>query len=970
MEPAEYAYSKSKNTNHSDFSIPNDDLIRYWTLQENELDLLTQIRGQENKQYFAFQICHLKKVGAFLRAEETPNHRVLIWINKQLGFPAEFAWASSMRGATKHDYRKVILEHLHWKEFEEEEKTILSNWITSRVKCGDSRSEMISNAPFELFKLKIVRPSRSELDRFVSTEILNAEDQLFEMVARAIPKRAAKDILSLIAPKSSDDTARFFSWIEPPIDARADYIVAWLHREAEYRNIGVGKIDLSHFLSRKRIEELSLSARKYSQWELCRFSEPKRLTLLACFLVDSYAKLLDSIIEMHDKFMTIFYRKSMRSLEKKLTVSRKKSQKYRKIILSAARLVAEHQGEDLLVARAKIDISALKNAIEEVEKFEVLEEVGANKEYSNRSGKFKQYFRLFLWLDFQAAPGHENIKTAIEYARSLSGIKKSWLPEDCPHDFIPNINLKSMTNQAGKIKRTLWEVHLAFEIQTRLRARDLFLSAAKRHNNFWDAIKPPSAGDTNEVFIDFKTAMDRLKNEHATEFQTLKATFKSNPFVYLQDKIFKVRKEPSRRPAKSGKLSLKEIIVSELGKQRIESVLSEIDKYTGFSGVFTHHGSGECLSPERRHVLHASLVAHATNLGIMGMASATEGITADMISDLSKAYLTPDNLRAAQKKVIDFQSTLQSGNVWGDGTFSSSDGQRFALQGSSLIADYHPRYFGSNQKGFSVYTHVSDRYTVFHSQAISCLQREWVAVLDGLLRNDTSIQPRFHTTDTHGYTDHMFALCWLLGFTFAPRIKDVAATQIYRLKGDEYGDFDKVFFETPIRFELIAEQWQLILNLTAALRGQLIEAHTVCTKLSANTSDRFSQALMELGRLVKTIFVLRYLHDSDLRGAIQLQLNKGESRHELARNVCFANRGEFRSGDLDELMNKTTCLAFVCNAIVTWNTLEIGEILEQLRVRGKTWDEMEASQVSPLLHEHIIRTGTYKFENLPSEVQA
>lgn len=69
-------------------------------------------------------------------------------------------------------------------------------------------------------------------------------------------------------------------------------------------------------------------------------------------------------------------------------------------------------------------------------------------------------------------------------------------------------------------------------------------------------------------------------------------------------------------------------------------------------------------------------------------------------------------------------------------------------------------------------------------------------------------------------------------------------------------------------------------------------------------------------------------------------------------------------------MNKTTCLAFVCNAIVTWNTLEIGQILELLRVRGRAFDEMEVSQVSPLLHDHIIRTGTYKFENLPVEVQS
>jgi TnpA family transposase len=948
MDATESSERKRNRSRNSHSSIPNDDLVRFWTLQENDFDLLMQLRGPENKQYFAFQICYVRKYGSFLRREEFPHPRVLIWINKQLGFPAELAWSTSIRGATKHEYRQQILNHLQWKEFGDAEKIALIEWITEQVKCGNSRSEILASAPIELQRRQVVRPSRSELEKFVATEILNADEYLFEKVSKAIPKCSALKIMALVSNSDDKEQTSFFSWKEPPLEARAVHILARLHRETAYRNLGVAEIDLSDILSKKRIEEFALSAKKYSNWELGRFAPEKRLTLLACYVVDSYAHLLDVIVEMHDKFMTGFQRRSGRALENKLMKARKKSRKCRKIILSAARVIAENHGDRLIEARSLMDIPALKTAIAEVEGFETLEEVGTHKEYSNRSSKFKQYFSLFLWLDFQATPGHERLKTAIEYARSLDGIKRIWLPEDCPQDFIPQHSLKSIRNESGKIRRTLWEIYLAFEIQTRLRARDLFLVFARRHNNFWDAIKPSPSGTHPDESGDFKTAMDTLRREYAIEFQLFKGSLDSNSFVYLEQGRLRARKEDPRRNARRGKLSLKEIIISELGKQRIENVLRNIDKYTGFSSSFKHHASGECLPAEKRYVLHAALVAHATNLGIIGMASATEGITADMISDLSKSYLIPDNLRAAQKKVIDFQSSLQSGDAWGDGTFSSSDGQRFVLQGSSIIADYYPRYFGYNKKGFSVYTHVSDRFTVFHSQAISCAQREWVAVLDGLLRNDTSIQPRFHTTDTHGYTDHMFALCWLLGFTFAPRIKDVASTRLYRLAAGDNGNLNKVFEQTPIRFELISEHWQLILNLITAMRSQLIDAHTVCTKLSANTSDRFSQALMELGKLVKTIFVLRFFRDSDLRGAIQLQLNKGESRHELARNICFANRGEFRTGDLDELMNKTTCLAFVCNSIVTWNTLEIGHILEKLRVRGKTWEEMEVSQVTLL----------------------
>jgi TnpA family transposase len=56
------------------------------------------------------------------------------------------------------------------------------------------------------------------------------------------------------------------------------------------------------------------------------------------------------------------------------------------------------------------------------------------------------------------------------------------------------------------------------------------------------------------------------------------------------------------------------------------------------------------------------------------------------------------------------------------------------------------------------------------------------------------------------------------------------------------------------------------------------------------------------GRIVKSIYILRYIQDEKLRRAVQLQLNRGEARHTLARWLFFANRGEFRDGDLNEIM--------------------------------------------------------------------
>src|SRR5437764_1461456 len=82
-----------------------------------------------------------------------------------------------------------------------------------------------------------------------------------------------------------------------------------------------------------------------------------------------------------------------------------------------------------------------------------------------------------------------------------------------------------------------------------------------------------------------------------------------------------------------------------------------------------------------------------------------------------------------------------------------------------------------------------------------------------------------------------------------------------------------------------------------------------------------------LGRVVKTIYILHDLHEEDVRRRVQLQLNRGESRHDLARWLFFANQEEFRTGDYEELMNKSGCLILLSNAVLVWNTVRMGEVV-------------------------------------------
>lgn len=70
---------------------------------------------------------------------------------------------------------------------------------------------------------------------------------------------------------------------------------------------------------------------------------------------------------------------------------------------------------------------------------------------------------------------------------------------------------------------------------------------------------------------------------------------------------------------------------------------------------------------------------------------------------------------------------------------------------------------------------------------ISASDRESTYVIDGLMHNDV-VKSDIHSTDNHGYTEAVFALTHLLGFSFAPRIKGIGKQTLYIFKPKTQAD--------------------------------------------------------------------------------------------------------------------------------------------------------------------------------------
>jgi TnpA family transposase len=191
-------------------------------------------------------------------------------------------------------------------------------------------------------------------------------------------------------------------------------------------------------------------------------------------------------------------------------------------------------------------------------------------------------------------------------------------------------------------------------------------------------------------------------------------------------------------------------------------------------------------------------------------------------------------LKTANAQIIEHQHRLPFAVIWGDSRLSSSDGKRFAAPPGTLIGYY--------DRAVSVYSHLSDRLGVYGTLVISCAPREATYVLTSILDNDTSIDPEVHTTDTHGFTEALWGLCYWLGIDFMPRLKDLADQRLWQVHNCQIPDSLAGRFAGNADVVAIIEQWDQLVRIAASLKARTAPAHVVLQRLTASgPSDRVAR---------------------------------------------------------------------------------------------------------------------------------
>lgn len=960
-------------------------LVTDWTLTLEDMFEVEKCRGESNRRWFAVQLCYLRNEGKFLDHFEDFPLKIINFISLQLGLVPVLLMTEPGREATISGYHSRLQNYLGVQDLSDQIEAHLRNLLKQVAVSGKTEKEMSDAAQFYLRERKVLLPPQKFFTKLIRESLLFARADVFTEVADLLSDEIGTELEDLL--EVENNRSRLFDLKEYPPKANSRAVLKYLEKYHFVNALTKNKIDLSS-INPQVIKNLAGVCKRYNVWQLKRFSPCKKRALLACFISETEKILLDYLVEMHDQFLIEMVRHAKHSFEEKTKKAKRRVKGGVAVLTDAmTHLLTEAKTENdgtivltpleshqvLTEFFLKFGKSDLTEAVETCREWQKIEDQGFLQEIRNYFTDLGKYFYKFAELPFEAVAGSEYLLVAIEIVRQLKNGKLKEIPDTAIIKFVPPTWRKGLYLHTGKTRQTidrrLWLTALALSLRDALRAGTLYLPDSRRYVSFWNLVYQEDEWHKERdnsyqmLSLEQNTAnlFTSLKQEFREVYENFAETLPTNKFVALEDGKLKLKRTDALPiPEKTKKL--RKVFESTMPRIRIEDLLQTVNFLTDFAQELRPPPGIRESATHIKNTKLATLIAHGTNLGISTMGNSTEAVTVEMLQNVSRHYLNETTLKAANARLVNYHHGLSLSNIWGDGTTSSSDGQRFGVQASSLIASYYPRYFGYYDKALTIYTHTSDQHSVFSTQVISCQPREALYVLDGLLENDTDLQPSEHYTDTHGFTFQLFGLCYLLGFSFMPRLKDLADQQLYKIsKTENYGDLNALFRQT-IDWQLIEEQYDQLVKIAASLKNKTAPAHTVLQRLiNATPADHISKALTQLGRIVKTIFILKYLSDEKLRRKVQKQLNRGEQRHGLAKWLFFANHGEFRTGDYEEIMNKASCLSILSNAALIWNTIEIGKIIDQLRLGGAEINDENIAGISPLLFRHIIPNGTYHF---------
>lgn len=950
-------------------SIPNDmiehDVEMYYTFTSQDIDFINKHRRDYNRLGIAVQLAVLRYPGwTLLQIKDVPKH-IITYIAKQIGVSPQEYSKYAQRVATRNEHLEELRQYYGYQNLSLQEYRRIVQYTLQQALENGNTEYLIRATIQELRKRKVILPAMTTIERIVWEARQRAEERIFKSVVSPLSdtQKQQLDALLKVSPVYNKTT---LAWLrEVPGQSSPEAFLKVIQRLQVIRNLKL-QVDVKK-IHPNRLLQLSRLGSKYESRSFRRFKENKKFALLVLHLFHLSQDLVDHAFEIHDRQITLLLSKGRKAQEEIQKLNGKAVNE--KVIhfadLGSALIQAREQGLNPYVALESImPWEDFVNSIEEAKQLSRPIDYDYLDLLRSRFTYLRKYTPTLLdALEFTSTKSGKPLLQAIDTIKDMNRNGKRKIPEGAPLDFVPNRWHKHVYDDEGNIDRHYYEMAVLTELRNLVRSGNVSIIGSRQHQNFDDYLVPKEQWE-----------QDRYQNRlavpsSAEEYLTERMGSLHQRLEWITDNITElegVNFENGRLHIQRLEKNVPDIareysssLYKLLPRIKLTDLLMEVASWTGFEKQFLHASTLHPPKEEEKPAIIAAIMAMGTNIGLTKMAEATQGVTYRQMFTAQQWRLYEDSMNKAQATLVNFQHQLSLPSYWGDGTTSSSDGMRIQVGVSSLHADANPHY--GTGKGATIYRFVSDQFSSFYTKVINTNARDAVHVIDGLLHHETDLQIEEHYTDTAGYTDQVFGLTNLLGFRFAPRLRDLADSKLYTFeKPEQYPDMEKLL-KGRIHTKVIRDNYDDVLRLAHSIREGTSSASLVMSKIgSYSRQNSLATALREMGRIEKTLFILDYISSETLRRRIQRGLNKGEAMNALARAIFFGKHGELRERALQDQLQRASALNLIINAISIWNTVYLSQAIEHMKKIGKHREEL-LPHISPLGWEHINFLGEYNF---------
>src|SRR6266702_1243697 len=167
---------------------------------------------------------------------------------------------------------------------------------------------------------------------------------------------------------------------------------------------------------------------------------------------------------------------------------------------------------------------------------------------------------------------------------------------------------------------------------------------------------------------------------------------------------------------------------------------------------------------------------------------------------------------------------------------------------------------------------------------------EAVYIVDGLLQQQSKAEPKEIHADTQGQSFPVFGLAYLFGFDLLPRIRNFKDRVFFRPDPEVTHTHIDGLFGEPINWKLIESHWEDLMRVAISIRQGKLSSVTLLRRLRHDSKrNKIYRAFRELGRVISTMVLLRYISDPVVRGHVSKATTMIESFNGFAKWLNFGN---------------------------------------------------------------------------------